>query len=284
MRWALLLLSVLTASAQLEMRQAPYAALLYKRGGDVFSTAGFWLDASQTNTIFQDSNFVTNSPLNGTAVGGWIDAGGNTNRVMSTGLQRPTFFTNWSGGKPAVFFDGGIDTGVDFMWTLTNTLGFTSSSTGWTMLVVGQWNASAFAFDVLMNFNVGTNSNVFLPIQRNNLASRWLFGSSIGLAVTNSADITNTQKFVVLGRYNSAGGALNIRFTGQSEATNSGAAGGIGNRGIFTLGGFRNFDFSQPIQSFLVGYIGEVAVWPYYLSDVDASAAFLSRSNKWAIP
>ena len=282
----LLLSSLLPGSAQVHRRHAIVAALPCASAPVVFNSATVWLDASVASSVFQENTFSTPA-ANGTAFGGWRDissgVGGGTNHFTQGGNRVPVYIANWQNGKAAAFFDDG-DGGADVLRTATtNTFGLTSA-TGFTMLVVAQWNQDVFVYDALFSLNVGTNSNVYNIMQRNNNALTWLVGSSIANGVISTAGTTNGQKFVMIGRYDNTQPIVKLRSTFDAERTATITAGGMGRRGIGSIGGIIFYDGTYNTDNFLQGYIAEVVLWPYYLSDSETLTAFSYETNKYNLP
>lgn len=78
---------------------------------------GLWLDASDSSTLFQNSD-GTGTVTNGSVVGYWGDKSGNSRNVTKTGDVRPTFQTSIKNGLSIVRFDGDNDvlSGTGFMY------------------------------------------------------------------------------------------------------------------------------------------------------------------------
>jgi hypothetical protein len=72
---------------------------------------GFWVDASDTATLFQDTARTIPVTANGESVAAWVDKGPNGWHLSSTtgNNGRPLYRTAQQNGKPAVRFDGNSD-------------------------------------------------------------------------------------------------------------------------------------------------------------------------------
>lgn len=115
---------------------------------------GLWLDASDSSTLFQNSD-GTGTVTNGSVVGYWGDKSGNSRNVTATGNLRPTFQTSIKNGLSIVRFDGSNDvlTGTGFMY---------NSVAGVTIFTVVKGNPS-YNREILKERNA-TQGN-YIPIQ-----------------------------------------------------------------------------------------------------------------------
>lgn len=68
---------------------------------------GFWLDATDRNTLFQDSAGTTPVTADADPVGKWVNKSGTgTSVIQATAGSRPLYKTAQQNGKPGVRFDG----------------------------------------------------------------------------------------------------------------------------------------------------------------------------------
>jgi len=69
-----------------------------------------WLDASDSSTLYQNSNGTTAATADGDPVGYWADKSGNgRHATQSDGTKRPTLKLNIQNGKPVIRYDGTND-------------------------------------------------------------------------------------------------------------------------------------------------------------------------------
>ena len=91
----------------------PNAILRFFSGGsgafqpDNISGLQFWVDASDTTTLYTDSALTTLAINDGDVIGGWKDKSGNArNALQSNGTNKPLLKLNIQNSKSAIRFDG----------------------------------------------------------------------------------------------------------------------------------------------------------------------------------
>ena len=94
----------------------PNAILRFFSGGsgafqpDNISGLQFWVDASDTTTLYTDSALTTLAINDGDVVGGWKDKSGNArNALQSNGTNKPLLKLNIQNSRSAIRFDGITD-------------------------------------------------------------------------------------------------------------------------------------------------------------------------------
>jgi hypothetical protein len=100
--------SALTAAQVAQNYNATSGRYLNQRTPNQISGLSLWLDASDPETVYQDSAGTTLASANDNPVGMWKDRSGNARHAtqVSSLASRPTFKTNVRNNRPAVYFDG----------------------------------------------------------------------------------------------------------------------------------------------------------------------------------
>jgi hypothetical protein len=97
-----------TAAEVLQNYSATSARYFSQLMPNQISGLSLWLDASDPETIYQDSSGTTLALTDNSPVGMWKDRSGNARHAtqVSSLSSRPTFKTNVRNNRPAVYFDG----------------------------------------------------------------------------------------------------------------------------------------------------------------------------------
>lgn len=100
--------TALTAAQVAQNYNATSGRYLNQRTPNQISGLSLWLDASDPETVYQDSAGTTLASSNNNPVGMWKDRSGNARHAtqVSSLSSRPTFKTNVRNNRPAVYFDG----------------------------------------------------------------------------------------------------------------------------------------------------------------------------------
>lgn len=152
------------------------------------SSLRFWLDASDTSTLFQSSDGTTPATANDNPVGYWGDKVGSNNATQSTTANKFTHKTNIQNGLSALYADGGDIMSIASITLSSFAIFLVFKATAGFMLYEQSINATA-------NNGVyfGTSNNNTISIRRSGVNQSKAFSPNWGLGDTTRVAVVEFQ-------------------------------------------------------------------------------------------
>ena len=238
-----------------------------------------WLTPQYPDTMTTNFQGTIQAVGNGTdqsRIWRWKDKTvGSTNDVFSNvsgaNDSRPQL-TNTAAFKnqPVVFFNGVTPVKCYLVTTQNVTLGL-SNSGSYTLFCVAQMGQTAEAFVPSLYMNQGAN---FLGFRKNNAANQITAFDGVGSAasVTLSTNVAHVYGSRFSNSLNSlqlwTNTALASTFTGDTASTPSGGLVAIGANSLL-------------VSSFWYGWIADVIVYPFELTDQEMTNTLTALKNKY---
>lgn len=228
-----------------------------------------WYDASDTTTLYQNSNGTTAVSATDDPVGYWGDKSGNgRNLTQTTNNNRPLFKPASRNGKGDMLFDG-----TDDLLTVTTAsrLDITNDFTVVAMLQ----NTSGQGSYLSLGRASGTNgitlyTNSATDTYRAIVKATGGWGTDFVLSTTISRTL---QRRVTVIRSSST---TTLGVKGFTDASVTGSAGPITYNGTaLQIGG--------PSDGYWAGYISEVLIWNKALSATERTAVQNYIDKKWGL-
>lgn len=235
-----------------------------------------WLDASDSSTLFQNSNGTTAAAADGDPVGYWADKSGNGRNVIQTdGTGKPALRTSALNGKSVLSFDGTNDylNGGDILDMGTNNL---------TYYAVCKFNQINNDVSIVVGKSISADSRGRYEIIKESATLISLFQD---ISVDNAASAFNSTSWVVLSCVITRGNGLN-KFFSLSNLIASASTGSTQNNNVFypfLVGADSNPQGVPWTQNCLDGRISEILFYNRAITNTEKTQIDSYLSAKWGI-
>ena len=292
-----LLLSVLSCSAQLNLKSALYPPLLRSATPPADTNppvAGFtlWLHADDTTSYFTNDH-TTNiggaaTPGNGGKVGIWLDRSlvAGTNHVYqfdgtSGGNdRRPRLSNSWFNGKPAICFPTDALSSQARLQSLTNNIDFGVSTSALSVLFIGSIDSAGDSFNCAFAIN---RTKMFMRRDNTNTKLEW----GVNNGFITSSNITFGRAYAFVGTFITNNGAANQGlwklWVNGFQVTPDVTANPFTWQGadFFAVGA--NGATSPALDQWAGASIAEIVIWPFELSALQVSNVTFFATNKYGM-
>jgi hypothetical protein len=235
----------------------------------VDSHVAFWLDASDTNTLFQDVNRTVPVTAENQLVASWADKSLNGWHVSAPAeTNKPTFKLNRQSGFPAVRFDGNSDA--------LRTLSASLQGSAFTVFVVGR-RMSHRPFESILSIYDETSLD-------------WNNGSSVCVGYSDGSLLADCRRSALVSQKSHPGSGVSFLYTTKYDGTsNTSYVNGIAGTPVLSRGNFSAEAIALGARSVHLADFNnyeyfEVLVLDFAASDAYRAAVEEYLGSKYGLP
>ena len=262
----------------------PYRYVVSGKTPDQVSGLNAWYDATDIDTLFQDSSKTTPVTANDDPVGCWADKSGNAYDVTNAvALRYPTYKSSGINSLPSVQGDGGDILTLDYTTPNVPPLALNSFEFFVVVFHTGSSGLMLHLCETEQNGGGATTTRMYSGINAGVADAYARAGGSVDSGDVETSGVTSGVAYLCQAR--GAGGTFYSSINNSAEEsgsfTNATATLGPPKRG-FSLFGFYT-PYSESRSSFMTGQIAVVVIYTGALSAGDRVDIQNYLNDKWAI-